>query len=127
MTDFAIRLSDRPGELARVATALARYGVNVKSLAALAVDGNALVHILPDEADAARAALAANDIAFEETEVVSVLLENHAGEVARVAATLANAKVNLRAIYVTGIVDNLVELAIVADDAQKVRDALGEG
>ena len=125
MTDFAIRLSHRPGELARVATALARYGVNVKSLAALALDGNALVHILPDEADAARAALAANEIAFEETEVVTVLLENRAGEVARIAARLAEAKVNLRAIYVTGVVDNLVELAIVGDDAEKAREAVG--
>lgn len=125
MTDFAIRLTHRPGELARVATALARYGVNVKSLAALAVDGNALVHILPDEADAARAALSASEIAFEETEVVTVLLENRAGEVARMAARLAEAKVNLRAIYVTGVVDNLVELAIVGDDVDKARDALG--
>lgn len=126
MTDFAIRLTHRPGELARVATALARYGVNVKSLAALALDGNALVHILPDEADAARAALTANAIAFEEAEVVTVLLENRAGEVARIAASLGEAKVNLRAIYVTGIVDNLVELAIVADDAAKARAAVGE-
>jgi hypothetical protein len=126
MTDFAIRLTDRPGELARVATALARYGVNVKSLAALAVGDNALVHILPDEADAARAALKADDIAFEETEVATVLLENRAGEVARIAARLAEAKVNLRAIYVTGVVDNLVELAIVADDVERARGALGE-
>ena len=125
MTDFAIRLTDRPGELARVATALARYGVNVKSLAALAVDGHALVHIVPDEADAARAALSSNEIAFEETEVVTVLLENRAGEVARIAARLAEAKVNLRAIYVTGVVDNLVELAIIGDDVEKARDALG--
>jgi hypothetical protein len=126
MTDFAIRLTHRPGELARVATALARYGVNVKSLAALAVDGHALVHILPDEPDAARAALSATDIAFEERAVVTVVLENRAGEVARVAARLGDAKVNLRAVYVTGVVDNLVELAIVADDAEKAREAIRE-
>lgn len=125
MTDFAIRLSDRPGELARVATALARYGVNVKSLAALAIDGNAMVHILPDDAEPARAALTQSKIAFEESDVVTVLLENRAGEVARVAARLAEARVNLRAIYVTGLVDNLVELAIAADNAEKAREALG--
>ena len=124
MTDFAIPLTDRPGELARIATALARYGVNVKSLAALTVHGRALVHILPDEPEAARAALSADNIAFEETAVVTVLLENRAGEVARVAARLGEAKVNLRALYVTGVVDNLVELAIVADDVAKAREAL---
>jgi hypothetical protein len=125
MTDFAIRLSDRPGELARVATALARFGVNVKSLAALAIDGNAMVHILPDDAEPARAALTQNKIAFEESEVVTVLLENRAGEVARVAARLAEARINLKAIYVTGLVDNLVELAIAADNIEKAREALG--
>lgn len=124
MRDFAIRLSDRPGELARVATALARYGVNVKSLAALAIDGAAMVHILPDDAEPARAALVENDIDFQEGDVATVLLENRAGEVARVAARLADANVNLRAIYVTGLVDNLVELAISADDAERARAAL---
>ena len=125
MTDFAIRIGHRPGELARVATALARYGVNVKSMAALAIDGNAAAHILPDEAEAARAALTQNQIVFEENEVLTVLLENRAGEVANMAGRLAQAKINLRAMYVIGLVDNLVELAIVADDMEKARQVLG--
>ena len=66
MKDFAIELTHRPGELARVAEALSRYGVNIK----------------------------------------------------------AEAGVNLRAIYLTGIVDDLVELAIVADNPKKARHAL---
>jgi hypothetical protein len=53
-----------------------------------------------------------------------VLLENRAGELARVSARLAEAGVNLRALYVTGLVDNLVELAIVADNPEKARQAL---
>ena len=38
MRDFAIELTDRPGELGRVATALSRYGVNLKAVTGLAVD-----------------------------------------------------------------------------------------
>lgn len=124
MSDFAIRLNDRPGELARVATALAHYGVNLRSVTALAIDGQAMLHILPDESDAARAALTANGVVFDEREVTTVLLENRAGELARISARLAEAGVNLRALYVTGLVDNLVELAIVADDAVKAAYAL---
>jgi len=41
-----------------------------------------------------------------------------------VSAKLAQAGVNLRAIYLTGIVDDLVELAIVADNPKKARYAL---
>ena len=124
MTDFAIRVSHRPGELARVATALARYGVNIKSVAAQANGSEATLHILPDHAEPARAALSKNQIAFEESEVVTVLLENRAGELARVSERLADANVNLRAIYLTGIVDNLVELAVVADNPDRARQAL---
>jgi hypothetical protein len=124
MKDFAIRLTDRPGELARVANMLARYGVNLKSVAALAIDGQATVHILPDDAEPARAALTKNAVPFKESTVVTVLLENRAGELARVSARLGEAGVNLRAIYVTGIVDDLVELAIVADNPDKAREAL---
>ncbi|HEY6361300.1 MAG TPA: hypothetical protein VIX63_09355 [Vicinamibacterales bacterium] len=125
MTDFAIRIGHRPGELARVATILSRYGVNLKSLAALAIDDMATVHLLPDDPEPARAALQQGQIPFEETEVLTVLLENRAGEVAALASRLADARVNLRAMYVTGVVDNLVELAIVAEDASKARQVLG--
>ena len=126
MEDFAIRLSDRPGELARVATALSRYGVNIKSVAGVASEGQVLVRILADNPEAARSAFEANQIAFEGGEVISLLLENRAGKLASVCQKLGDARVNLKAIYLTGIVDDLVELAIVPDNAAKARDALRE-
>jgi hypothetical protein len=125
MRDIEIHLTHRPGELARVADALGRYGVNIKSLAALEIDQHAIVRILPDEIEPARSALEHANVRFSEGEVVTVLLENRAGEVARIAAKLAEGKVNLRALYVTGLVDNLVELAIVADDSKKAKRLLG--
>ncbi|PYR91666.1 MAG: amino acid-binding protein [Acidobacteria bacterium] len=124
MKDFAVRLTHRPGELARVANMLSRYGVNLKSVAALAIDGQASVHILPDDAEPARAALEKNGIPFEESEVVTVLLENRAGELASLSGKLSEAGVNVRAIYVTGVVDNLVELAVVSDNVERARAAL---
>jgi hypothetical protein len=124
MRDFEIHMTHRPGELARIAEALSRYGVNVKSLAALEIDQHAIVRILPDEVDAARSALEHANVRFTEGEVVTVLLENRAGEVAKIATKLAEGKVNLRGLYVTGLVDNLVELAIVADDPKKAKRLL---
>lgn len=124
MKDFAVRLTHRPGELAQVATALSRYGVNIKALAGLAVDGQVMVRVIADESDAARSALKGANIPFEENDVLTVLLENQAGELARVTTKLGEANVNLRAIYLTGIVDNLVELAIVTDNLERAKDAL---
>ena len=124
MKDFAIALTHRPGELARVADALSRYGVNIKALAGVAIDNHVTVRIIADDAEAARTALERGNIRFEEEEVVKVLLENRAGELAKISTKLAEAGVNLRAIYLTGIVDDLVEVAIVADNPKKARRAL---
>jgi hypothetical protein len=124
MRDFAIELTDRPGELGRVADALSRYGVNLKAVTGLALGNHVLVRLIADDVGAARAALQGANIRFTEGEVVSVLLENRAGELAALTTKLAEAKVNLRALYVTGIVDNLVELAVVADDPKKAKRML---
>lgn len=124
MRDFTVALTHRPGELARVARALSRYGVNLKSVVGMAVDGHVQVRFLPDEVDSTRTALEASGVRFEEREVLTVLLENRAGELAAVADRLAEANVNLLAIYVTGIEGNLVELAIVPDDVKKAKRVL---
>ena len=125
MKDFAIQLTDRPGELARVATALSRYGVNVKAVTGLAVGANVLVRLIADDEGPARAALEAAHIPFQQHEIVTVLLENRAGELAAVSQKLADGRVNMQAIYLTGIVDNLVELAIAVDDIEKAEELLG--
>jgi hypothetical protein len=124
MRDFAIHLTHRPGELARVAHALARAGVNLKSVAGLTFANQGLIRIIADDVDAARGALTEANIRFEESEVVTVLLENKAGELEDVAAKLGNAGVNLHALYVVGLDGDLVELAIVCDDPKKAKKTL---
>ncbi len=124
MRDFAVHLTHRPGELAQVANALARKGVNLKSIAGLTMGNQGLLHLIADDVEAARSAFRESNIRFEENEVVTVLLENQAGELAGMAAKLANAGVNLQALYVVGLEGDLVELAIVADDVKKAKKAL---
>jgi hypothetical protein len=126
MKDCSIQLTNKPGDLARVAEALARRGVNIKALAGLSVGGVATTRILPDDIVAARSAFEAASIRFTESEVHLVLLENKAGVLATVTNRLGEAGVNLEAIYVTGIADDLVELAIVGDDPKKTKKILEE-
>ena len=126
MRDCAIQLTNNPGDLARVADALARRGVNIKALAGLSIDGKAVTRILPDDIVGARSAFEAAKIRFTESEVHVVLLENKAGVLANVTQRLGDAHVNLEAIYVTGIADDLVELAIVSDDPKKAKKILDE-
>ena len=124
MRDFMITLSHRPGELADVTNALSLQGVNIKSLAAIHVENHALVRIIPDDMEAARTALHSAHVRFEEEELVTLLLENRAGELTGVLAKLSDAGINLEAIYVVGIADDLIELAFATDDFKKAKRVL---
>ena len=126
MKDCSIQLTNKPGDLARVAQALARRGVNIKALAALSVGGVAVARILPDDIVVARSALEAANVRFTEGEVHVVLLENKAGVLANVSERLGEAGINLEAMYVTGVADGLVELAIVSDNPKKTKKILEE-
>jgi hypothetical protein len=124
MRDFAIHVTDRPGEIARVANALARKDVNIKSIAGMGFANQGLIRIIADDVEAARSALRESNIRFEESELVTSLLENKAGELAEVSSKLANAGLNVHAVYVIGLEGDLVELAFAVDDAKKAKKAL---
>jgi len=126
MRDCSIQLTNHAGDLARVAQALARRGVNIKALAGMSIGDTAMARILPDDIVVARSALEAAKIRFSESEVHLVLLENKAGILADVTNRLAEAGINLEAVYVTGIADDLVELAIVSDNPKKAKKILEE-
>ena len=126
MRDCSIQLTNHPGDLSRVAQALSRRGVNIKALAAMTVNGTSMTRILPDDIVGARSAFEAASIRFAESEVHLVLLENKAGVLASVTSRLGDAGVNLEALYVTGLADDLVELAIVSDNPKKAKKVLEE-
>ncbi len=126
MRDFVIHLSHKAGELGRVANILGRVGVNIKSLAAMSFGNQATVRIIADNVDAARSALKEFSINFEESELVTVLMENRAGELANLADKLAAAGLNLHALYVVGLEGDLVDLAIAVDDVKKAKKIVEE-
>jgi len=122
--DLVIHVTHRPGEIARVAGALAKKDVNIKSLAGIGMGNQGVIRVIPDDFDAARTALKDANIRFEESELVSALLENRAGELDEVASKLANVGVNVQAIYVIGLDGELVEVAMAVDDIKAAKKAL---
>jgi hypothetical protein len=121
MRDFAIELPHRPGELERISDILSRAGVNLKSVVALAIGTHAMFRFVADDVETARNALRESNIPFQEEEIVTVLLENRAGELAMVAHKLAEAGVNLHAMYVMGVEGDLIDLAIAVDNIKKAK------
>jgi hypothetical protein len=62
---FTVKLDDRPGALARMATALADRGVNIAGIVGIAEDTNGELMLETSNADETRAAFDAAGIAYE--------------------------------------------------------------
>jgi hypothetical protein len=90
----------------------------------MTVGNQGVLRLIADDVDSARSALKEANIPFEEHEVVTVLLENKAGELEEMASKLANGNVNLHATYVVGLDGDLVDLALVVDDPKKAKKLL---
>lgn len=124
LRDFTIELKARQGELARVASALAREHLTLKAGVALTVGPRIVARFVPSDVDAARRALDAADVRFVESDVIPVLLEARPGELAMLSAKLATGGVNVRAVYVTGINGSVMEVAVAADNVARAQRAL---
>ena len=63
---FTVQLDDRPGSLARVATALAERGVNITGIVGVAEDTDVALMLTTSDAAATREAFAGLALAYEE-------------------------------------------------------------
>jgi hypothetical protein len=102
MKDLTIALEDRPGRLADLGEATARAGVNIEGLCATTGGDGAEVHVLVDDAAAAREALAGAGIDVQrESDVLVIDIENRPGTMGEVARRVAEAGVNITLAYAT--------------------------
>src|SRR2546428_14018767 len=74
--EFDVVLPDRPGELGRLAAALAEKGVNIDAIAAHTAFGKGYVAVLPAEPGRARDALKGAGLTFTDKNVLTVKLED---------------------------------------------------
>ena len=66
MTEFVVRVANRPGRLAALAEAVAEAGVNIESLAAFSHDDTAVVRMIVDDPRRTHRVLTEAGIPFEE-------------------------------------------------------------
>ena len=102
-TDLTISVDDRPGGLASIGEALGGAGINIEGLCGHALDGRGLVHVCVQDGAAARAALEGAGIKVE-GEADAILGEpvqgaDQAGTMAPMARAVAEAGINVQAVY----------------------------
>ena len=125
MRDITIELRPKTAEIARIASVLAREQVTLRAGGAQAVGSRLVARFVPSDIDAARRALDAAAVPFVEHEIVTVLVESRAGELAAVSSRLAEAGVSIQAIYLTAMLGNVLQIALVTDSPARVKRLLG--
>jgi hypothetical protein len=115
MTEFVVRLDNRPGMLASLTEALASAGVNIEALAAFGFDGEGMVRLVVDDATLARRALRESGLSAEERAVLTTFLPHSPGQLAQVTRKLADSGVNIDAVYIIHSNADGIELAIAVD------------
>lgn len=123
--DLTVTLEDRPGTLASMGEALGRAGVNIEGICAVSHEGRGLVHVLVEDASAARAAIegAGGKVEGESDPIVADLTADadRPGALGEMARKVADAGVNIQVVYL-GTRNRGV---IVTGDNAKARAALG--
>ena len=123
-TDITISVDDRPGGLASVGEALGAAGINIEGLLGIAMEGRGIVHVCVQDGTAARTALEGAGIKVEgEAEAIlgdAIPGAEQAGTMGAMARAVADAGVNVRAVYVaTGS-----RAVMVTDDNAKVMELM---
>jgi hypothetical protein len=128
--ELTVTLPNRAGQLGALAGVLGNAGVNMRSIAATTGAGKGIVHVIVDDADAARARRAIKTAKYRisrDRKILEVRLADKPGTLARVANRLGKAKVNIESAYMLGQSRKSTTLGIGVKDHRAANKALGRG
>jgi hypothetical protein len=118
VTEFVVSMENQPGRLAALTEALAAFGVNIEALAAYGQNGEGTVRLIVDDAPTTRRVLEEAALQNEERTVLTALLPHRPGELARLTRAIADAGVNIDALYVLRANADGIELALSVDQPE---------
>jgi hypothetical protein len=122
MKDLTFSVEDRPGQLAAIGEALGNAGINIEGSFSFTMDGRGWVHLLVDDATAARNALEGTGWKFEgEADAIVVDAEDRPGTLGQFCRRIADAGINIQWCYVA----SRSRLVFCTADNTAARAALG--
>lgn len=126
MNAFLITLDNRPGALADIADAIAQKGINIAGIAGATEASSGTIAIVTNDEAGTRTALEGAGARFREVALASAALEDKPGVLADAARSLANAGVNIEAIFPTGMDAGKITVAFGVDNVEAAKTALGQ-
>jgi hypothetical protein len=121
-TDLRIEADNTVGQLATLGEELGKVGVNIDGFCATVANGRGVLHVLVDDAGAARQALegAGYTIAAEREALVLEGVEDRPGYLGEMARRLADSDVNIEVAYLA----TDTRVALVVPDVATARQSL---
>jgi hypothetical protein len=124
MTEFSVRLANRPGQLAALTRLLADAGIEIEALATVADNGQSYVHIVVHQAARVRRVLMNADLEFMERDVLDIFLARGTGSLSQVAEGLARSNVNIESMYLLHSDAEGFHLAVTVNDEDAAIEVL---
>jgi hypothetical protein len=125
MNVFIVDLTNKPGQLAKIAEAIARKGINITGFSGVTCGGSGAVAVLTNDESGSRKAFEEAGLRAREMELVTTSIEDKPGTLASVAKKLADAGVNIEAAMPVGMNAGKISLAFATDNPAKAREILG--
>ena len=98
---LTVWVENTPGQMARIARALAKARVNITAFTAYEMEGSSPIRLLVTNPVKAKRALQALDLRVTEDEVLRLTLPDRPGQLAAISERLAKLNINVEYAYAT--------------------------
>jgi|TARA_B100000470_G_scaffold210385_1_gene188476 hypothetical protein len=124
MQEFNVSLTDRPGELSQVASAVGDEGINILGCVGMG-RSTASVTMVTDDEEATKKVLKSMGRDFEVNELILTSLPNKPGALAGMTTKLSDAGVNIKSFYIMKMELDVADVALTTDNPSKTKEILG--
>ena len=124
MQEFNVSLTDKPGELAEVASAVGERGINILGCVGMG-RSTASVTMVTDDEDATAKVLKEMGRDFEANELILTTLSNEPGALAEMATKLSGEGINIISFYIMKMEMDAADVALTTDNPSKTKEILG--
>ena len=124
MLEFNVSLTDKPGELATVASAGGDKGSNILGCVGMG-RSSASVTMVTDDEEATSKVLESMGRSFETNELIITSLSNQPGALAEMATKLSGAGINIVSLYIMKMEQDAADIALTTDNPSKTKEILG--
>ena len=124
MQEFNVSLTDRPGELSQVASAVGDEGINILGCVGMG-RSTASVTMVTDDEEATKKVLKSMGRDFEVNELILTSLPNKPGALAGMTTKLSDAGVNIKSFYIMKMELDVADVAMTTDNPSKTKELLG--